>query len=206
MSKLQRTKPKLVHPDKEIMVLHNQLQQQELVKKNRLLLMLVAGLIMVVFVLGSFLLPAHEMVADLKEKQRVEANATAENLKNPVLTAEIDSLKGQLVGVVSGSIESKLNSLEKSIPLASGMSALETVRSLKEDVKVLRTYSNPLEKKKQQDFAVNKVLVKEVSQLKNLMYLTLGSSGLMFAALAGIWLKGRKQLISRTPEYLEKQN
>jgi cell division protein FtsB len=206
MSKLQKNKPKLVHPDKEVMVLHNQLQQQELVKKNRLLLMLVAGLMMVVFVLGSFLLPAHKMVTDLKEKQLVEANATAENLKNPVLTAEIDSLKGQLVGVVSGSIESKLNALEKSIPLASGMSALETIHSLKEDVKVLRTYSNPLAQKKQQDLAINKVLAKEVSQLKNLMYLTLGSCGLMFAAFAGIWLKGRKRLISHAPEYLEKQN
>jgi hypothetical protein len=54
--------------------------------------------------------------------------------------------------------------------------------------------------------AANKILAKEVSQLKRLMYLTLGSCALMFAALAGIWVKGRKQLISKQPEYLERKN
>lgn len=206
MSRQQKIKTKLVNPDKEIVVLHNQLLQQDLEKKNRMLLRLVFALMLVVFVLGSFLLPARDMVTELKEKQAVEAVAATESLKNPVLTAEIDSLKGQLVGLVSGSIESKLNSLEKSIPLESGMSALDTIHSLKEDIKVLRTYSSPLEQKKQQEAAANKLLVKEVSHLKNLIYITLGSCGLMFAALAGIWVRGRKQLISRLPEYLEKKN
>ncbi len=206
MSKQQKTKPKLVSPDKEIMVLHNQLLQQDLEKKNRLLLKLVFALMLVVFMLGSFLLPAHEMATEIKEKQVVEAVATAENLKNPVLTAEIDSLKGQLVGLVSGSIESKLATLEKSIKLGSVLGSLETVRSLKDDIKVLRTYSDPLEQKKQQEAAANKILVKEVSHLKNLIYLTLGSCGLMFAALAGIWFKSHKQLfISRLHKYLEKK-
>lgn len=206
MSKQQKTKPKLVNPDKEIVVLHNQLLQQDLEQKNRMLLKLVFALMLVVFVLGSYLLPARDMVAELKEKQVIEAATAAENLKNPVLTAEIDSLKGQLVGLVSGSIESKLTALEKSIKLGSVLGSLETVRSLKEDVKVLRTYSDPLEQKKQQELVADKMLAKEVSHLKNLIYLTLGSCGLMFAALAGIWVKGRKQLISRLPEYLEKKN
>lgn len=203
MSK-QKTKPKLVHPNKEVMILHNQLQQQDLVKKNQVLLKLVFALMVVVFVLSSYLLPAHDMVEELKEKQ-LPGIETAENFNNPVLTAEIDSLKGQLVGLVSGSIEGKLATLEKSIKLGSVLGSLETVRSLKEDVKVLRTYSDPLEQKKQQAVAANELLVKEVSQLKKLIYLTLGSCSLMFIALAGIWIKNRRQLIARIPGYLEKK-
>jgi cell division protein FtsB len=207
MSRRQKkTKPELVKANQELMILDNQLPQQELARKNRLLLVLVLSLTVMVFVLSSFLLPAHEMVEDLKQKQVVEAATVSENLKNPVLADEITQLKGQLVGLVSGSIEGKLNSLEKSIKLGSVLGSLETVRSLKEDLKVLKTYSDPLEQKKQQTAMANEMLVKEVSQLKNMIYLTLGSCGLMFAALAGIWIKGRKQLISQSSPYLEKKN
>ena len=205
MSRQQKTKPKVFNATKEVMTLHNQVQPHDLAAKNRVLLRLVFALMLVVFMLGSFLLPARDMVDELKEKQTVEVTANAESLKNPVLTAEIDSLKGQLVGLVSGSIESKLKTLEKSIKLGSVVGSLETLNSVKEDIKVLRTYSQPLEQKKQQDLTANKILAKEVSQLKRLMYLTLGSCGLMFAALAGIWLKERRQLIAKQPEYLEKK-
>jgi hypothetical protein len=205
MSRQQKTKPKVFNATKEVMTLHNQVQPHDLAAKNRVLLRLVFALMLVVFMLGSFLLPARDMVDELKEKQTVEVTASAESLKNPVLTAEIDSLKGQLVGLVSGSIESKLKTLEKSIKLGSVVGSLETLNSVKEDIKVLRTYSQPLEQKKQQDLTANKILAKEVSQLKRLMYLTLGSCGLMFAALAGIWLKERRQLIAKQPEYLEKK-
>ena len=205
MSRQQKTKPNVFNSTKEVMTLHNQVQPHDLAAKNRVLLRLVFALMLVVFMLGSFLLPARDMVEELKEKQTIEVTANAESLKNPVLTAEIDSLKGQLVGLVSGSIESKLKTLEKSIKLGSVVGSLETLNSVKEDIKVLRTYSQPLEQKKQQDLTANKILAKEVSQLKRLMYLTLGSCGLMFAALAGIWLKERKQLIAKQPEYLEKK-
>jgi hypothetical protein len=205
MSRQQKTKPKVFNATKEVMTLHNQVQPHDLAAKNRVLLRLVFALMLVVFMLGSFLLPARDMIDELKEKQTVEVTANAESLKNPVLTAEIDSLKGQLVGLVSGSIESKLKTLEKSIKLGSVVGSLETLNSVKEDIKVLRTYSQPLEQKKQQDLTANKILAKEVSQLKRLMYLTLGSCGLMFAALAGIWLKERRQLIAKQPEYLEKK-
>lgn len=204
MSKRQKTKPELVKPNTEMMILSNQLPQQDLVNKNRFLLVLVFALMSVIFVLSSFLLPAHEMATELKEKQVLET--TTENFKNPVLTAEIDQLKGQLVGLVSGSIEHKLTMLEKSLKLGSVQGSLEAVHGLKEDLKVLQTYSAPLAQKKQQELAVNKVLAKEVSQLKNLMYWTLGSCGLMFAALAGIWMKGRKQLLAKQANYLENQN
>ncbi len=205
MSRQQKTKPNVFNSTKEVMTLHNQVQPHDLAAKNRVLLRLVFALMLVVFMLGSFLLPARDMVEELKEKQTIEVTANAESLKNPVLTAEIDSLKGQLVGLVSGSIESKLKTLEKSIKLGSVVGSLETLNSVKEDIKVLRTYSQPLEQKKQQDLTANKILAKEVSQLKRLMYLTLGSCGLMFAALAGIWLKERRQLIAKQPEYLEKK-
>jgi hypothetical protein len=203
MSKRQKTKPVLVNPKQEVMILQNQqLQQPNLEKTNRLLLLIVFALMTVVFVLSSFLLPSHQMVEELKEKQLLETSYT---LKNPVLSDEIESLKRQVVGLVSGSIEGKLNSLEKSIKLGSVLGSLETVRSLKEDVKMLHTYSDPLEQDKQQVAQANQILAKEVSQLKNLIYLTLGSCGLMFAALAGIWMKGHKHLLSQLPKYLEQR-
>ena len=204
MNKRQKTKPKLINPDREVMVLHHQLQQQDLLKKNQILLKVVFALMLVVFVLGSYFLPAQTMVENLKEKQQ-EKMATVEDLKNPVLAAEIDSLKSQLVSLVSGSIENKLTSLEKSIKQGSVLNSLETVHHLKEDLKILRTYSDPQQQKKQ-EVAAREILTHEVSQLKKLVYLMLGSCGLMFAALAGIWVKTRQQLISPLPRYLEKKN
>jgi hypothetical protein len=204
MRKIHEIEPELVQPEQEIMVLHRQLQQQNLVKANRVLLIASLALMTIVLVLSSFLLSSRDLVMELKEKQLLEAGAT---LKNPVVSAEFDALKSQLIGLISGSIESKLKSLEKNIQRGKPLTALETVNSLKSDVKALRNYANPsaLAEKKAQTTTINTALLREVSQLKNLIYLTLSSCGLMFAALAGIWVKSRKQLISRLPDYLEKK-
>lgn len=204
MSKIQDIEPELVMPEQEVMVLHRELQQQKLMKANRFLQMLSLALILIVLVLSSFLLSSRDMVAELKEKQMQEASAV---LKNPVVSPEVDALKGQLIGLISGSIESKLRSLEKNIQRGKSITALETVNSLKSDVMALRNYAKPVVVDKQPESTVlNRMLAYEVSQLKTLIYLTLGSCGLMFAALAGIWMKGRKQLIAKEPDYLENKN
>jgi cell division protein FtsB len=203
MYRQQRRKLELINASQEVVVYHQPLPSHDLVQKNRLLLKLIVALMLVIFLLSSFLLPAHNMGEQLIEKQI----ADAESLKNPVLSAEIDSLKGQLVGLVSGSIESKLASIEKNIKRGRVLGALETVHSLKKDVKALRTYSEPLEKKNQEEFRMNQRLAEEVVHLKNLIYVTLGSCGLMFAAFAGVWVKNRRKLITtHTAEYIAKSS
>jgi hypothetical protein len=207
MGKIHEIEPELVMPEQEIRVLHRELQQQNLAKTNRVLLAASVALMAVVLVLSSFLLSSRDLVTELKEKQLIEAGTA---LKNPVVSAEVDALKSQLIGLISGSIESKLKALEKNIERGRPLNALETVKSLKSDVKALRNYAKPpivaMADKKVESVAVNALLVREVSQLKSLIYMTLGSCGLMFAALAGIWVKSRRQLLTQMPPYLRVEN
>lgn len=162
---------------------------QGLMKINRLLLTIVFSLMGVIVILGFFLLPTHVFVNDYKKVTASDAYAVE---MNPVLSQEVNALKGQLVGLVSGSIESKLRALEESVRLGIVANSLGTIEALKNDVKVLRTYSEPT--KKDPSVIANEQLMHEVTQLKTLIYLTLGSCGLMLAAIAGIWLKNSRLL------------
>ena len=155
-----------------------------LMKINRLLLTIVFSLMAVVVILGFYLLPTHVFVNDYRMVTASEAYAVE---RNPALSQEVNALKGQLVGLVSGSIESKLRALEESVRLGVMSNALGTIEDLKNDVKVLRTYSET--PKKEPAVLLNEQLMHEVSQLKTLIYLTLGSCGLLLAAVGGIWLK-----------------
>jgi len=87
------------------------------------------------------LVPAHDVTSFKKSE------VTAAEM-NPVLSAEVNNLKGQFVGLVSGSIESKLRTLEESVRLGTVSTALGTIEDLKNDVRVLRTYSEPPKKRK----------------------------------------------------------
>lgn len=161
-----------------------------LVKANRFLLMLVFALMVVVFVMGLILMPGQHRLDGLKTNP---ADAASYALQNPAISAEINTLKGQLFGLVSGSIESKLRSLEENIKRGSVADSLNTIQDLKSDVKVLGAYSNDPQLNTQKD-AVNQQLIKEVTDLKDLVYLTFISCGLMIAALAGVWLRHRYRL------------
>lgn len=183
-------------PDKmysEIVEVHGGLQRiavnQGLMKINRFLLTVVFSLMAVIVILGFSLLPGHVFVNDYKKVTASDAYAVE---MNPVLSQEVNALKGQLVGLVSGSIESKLRTLEESVRLGVVANSLGTIEDLKNDVKVLRTYSEPA--KKDPSVIANEQLMHEVTQLKTLIYLTLGSCGLMLAAMAGIWLKNSNLL------------
>ncbi len=156
---------------------------------NRLLLTIVCALMVVVLIAGFLLLPNDGFINNYK---KVTATETYAAEMNPVLSAEVNALKGQLVGLVSGSIESKLNALEESIRVGSVSSSIGTIEELKNDLKVLRAYSEPA--KKGQIAASNEQLMQEMSQLKRLIYLTIASCGLMLAAVAGIWIKNRNRL------------
>jgi len=178
MSELHETKS-------EVVVLQRIPSHQGLMKVNRWLMAMVFFLMTVIVIAGFFFFPTNDVTRFKK------AEATIAEM-NPVLSAEVNTLKGQFVGLVSGSIESKLRSLEESIRLGSVSSSLGTIEDLKNDVKVLRSYSEPA--KKEKSAIANEQLMQEMSELKHLVYLTLASCGLMLAAVGGIWFKNRYRL------------
>ena len=169
----------------EIVVLHRIPTHQGLMKVNRWLMSVVFFLMTVIFIAGFFLLPAN----DFTRYKRSEVTVAE---MNPVLSAEVNTLKGQFVGLVSGSIESKLRSLEESIRLGTVSKSLGTLEDLKNDVNVLRSYSEPA--KKDKVVIPSAQLAQEMSELKHLVYATLASCGLMLAAVVGVWLKNRYRL------------
>jgi len=161
----------------------------ELMKVNRLLLTIVCSLMVVILIAGFLLFPTDSFISSYKKATATETYAAE---MNPVLSSEVNALKGQLVGLVSGSIESKLNALEESIRIGSVASSIGAIEDLKNDLKVLRSYSEPAKKGKP-DIS-NEQLMQEMSQLKRLIYLTIASCGLMLAAVAGVWIKNRNRL------------
>ncbi len=168
-----------------IVILQN-IPHQGLVKANRTLLLIASTLMVVVFVLGFLLVPEEDILGGLQAKHVPAVKVYS--VENPVLSAEIKILKGQLVGLVSGSIESKLRSLEISVRKGSTADSLGTIQDLKNDVKVLQAYSTP-EKIKVESSQANQALLQEVSHLKRLIYLTITSCGLIVAAIAGVWVR-----------------
>ena len=169
----------------EIAVLQRIPSHQGLMKVNRWLMAMVFFLMTVIVIAGFFFFPAN----DITRYKKSEVNIAE---MNPVLSAEVNTLKGQFVGLVSGSIESKLRALEESVRLGTVSAALGTIEDLKNDVKVLRSYSEPT---KQEKVVIdNKQLMQEMSELKRLIYVTLASCGLMLAAVVGIWFKNRYRL------------
>jgi hypothetical protein len=175
---------------------------QALIKANRFLLLTVCLLTVLVAVLGYFVVPPYQAGAYLK-KQPVPGNL-GEGAS--VLSSEVNALKGQVIGLVSGSIESKLRMLEDSIRMGAAATSLGTIEDLKNDVKVLRSYSEP-GTKAEQPTGMSEQVLKEVSQLKKLIYVSLGACGLMLAAIAGIWIKNLNILTYKQTikSYLHKQ-
>ena len=180
-----------VNSDSRALALVQAIQKHHaLVKANRFLLALVFVLIVSVVVMGMVLMPKS---ASWPETQANPVAAATYALQNPAISAEINTLKGQLFGLVSGSIESKLRSLEENIKRGSVADSLNTLQDLKSDVKVLSAYSHAPQLKAG-DEAVNQQLIKELTDLKDLVYLTFISCGLMMAAIAGVWLRNRYRL------------
>ena len=178
MSELQEQKT-------EVVILERIPSHQHLVKVNRWLMATVVLLMGVIIVAGFFIVPSNNARFKIKDLSGVDSN--------PVLSAEVNTLKGQFVGLVSGSIESKLRALEESIRLGTVSNSLGTLEDLKNDVQVLKSYSDPVNK--EVPVAVpNDQLIQEMSHLKRLVYLTLTSCGLMVAAMAGVWLKNRLRI------------
>lgn len=161
-------------------------RHQALVKVNRMLLALVFVLMIAVVALGLVLLP---QTTPINGKPSSSGDYA---LQNPVISAEINTLKGQMFSLVSGSIESKLRSLEENIKRGSVADSLNTIQDLKSDVKVLGAYSEDTAMVKPQEVAANQQLIKEMTDLKDLVYLTFASCGLMVAGVAAMWFRRRR--------------
>jgi len=161
-----------------------------LVKANRFLLGLVFVLMVAVLAMGLVLMPSQ---TNWPRSQASQVAMASNALQNPAISAEINTLKSQLFGLVSGSIESKLRSLEENIKRGSVADSLNTIQDLKSDVKVLSAYTHAPQIKAP-DVVVNQQLIKEMTDLKDLVYLTFISCGLMIAAVAGVWLRNRYRL------------
>ncbi|MCF6203993.1 MAG: hypothetical protein L3J59_10065 [Methylococcaceae bacterium] len=191
---MRELKSELVNAEeqRDVVILQNIPQHQGLVKANRFLLLLASSLMVIVFILGFLLIPTDNMLDKYMSSKKMEASAVY-TIENPVLSAEIKALKSQFVGLISGSIESKLRILEESIRKGSIVASLDTVEGLRADVKVLQAYSEPLPtlaaEKRNIKNQGNAEILKEVSQLKTLIYLTLTSCGLMIAAICGFWVR-----------------
>jgi hypothetical protein len=162
---------------------------QQLMKVNRVLVGAVFFLMLIVMILGFLFVPSSNGVTDYK---KISVSAIASQGMNPAVSAEVNTLKGQLIGLVSGSIEGKLKTLEQSVKLGSVDNSLGTIADLKNDIKVLRSYTDA--PKKAEAVVSNQDLAQEVTHLKHLIYTSLASCGLMFAAAAGVWVKYRKRL------------
>ncbi|MFA5983425.1 MAG: hypothetical protein WC782_05370 [Methylococcaceae bacterium] len=176
-------------------VLHKIPSHHSLVKANRLLLGAICLLMVIIFVMGFWLVPDKSLV--IANYAKINSSDIAANM-NPVISAEVNALKGQFVGLVSGSIESKLKVLEESVRSGKLNSSLSTIEDLKNDVQVLRGYVKPLPSERL--VLSNERLIDEMSHLKRLVYMTLASCALMFAAFVGVWYKTRHRLSYRKPK------
>jgi energy-converting hydrogenase Eha subunit A len=192
MSNMRKVDPEVINnKGQEVIVFDQIARNHSLVKANRYLLMLVIALMSTVLVLGFVILPGVDILDHAQGRRH--SSTVAYTVENPVISEEISALKSQLVGLISGSIESKLRILEQSIKIGSLSASMGTIEDLRNDVKVLRSYSEPTPKKSV-DTEISQQMISELSDLKNLIYLIFASCGLMIAALAGLWLKHRFRL------------
>jgi len=189
-------------------ILHPLLSREselKLLNANKVLVYTVIALALVVVLFGFFLLPKQNMLTDF-ERQQVLTEIQKQHI-NPALSEEIKLLQSQLVGLISGSIESKLRVLEESIKSGNlSTTGMGVIQDLKSDVIVLKTYSKTgagrliATKNQVVEKKLNKQLMDEVSQLKNLLYASIASCGLLIAAIAGVWYQGRYHLEYKLPE------
>ncbi len=184
----------------------NSATQLSVLKMNRLVLAVIVALMTAVIVMGMMLMPDSKIT-----ELPVQARSSVELYEvqmNPVLSAEVDALKSQLVGLVSGSIESKLTILENSLRTGTiTETGLDTIYALREDLVVLKTYSETgagrlIAQKYLPKPAVKldaSALAEEVSQLRSLIHFLISSCGLMFAAIAGVWVRKQYVLTAELP-------
>jgi len=174
------------------LVPHPAVCHQALVNYNRWRLPVLVWLMALVVAAGFWLMPVRHFIDSYQKITAAQARLVTSQQS---LSVEVATLKGQVVGIVSGSIESKLASLEQSLRIGAINSSLGAIEDLRNDVKLLRTYTAE-EQVQAQNTVANQQLLDEMGHLKRLIYMTIASCGLMLAAVLGIWVKQRKKLPS----------
>ncbi len=179
----------------------NSATHMSVLKMNRLVLAIILGLMAIVVYMGMLLVPTNDIV--LKTAQAQKSIELFEMQMNPVISAEVDALKSQLIGLVSGSIESKLKILEEGLRTGTiSETGLDTIYALQQDLEVLKTYSETgagrliVQKYARQPSTETIALAEEVSQLRSMVQYLITSCGLMFAAIGGVWVRKRYELAS----------
>ncbi|NOQ63518.1 MAG: hypothetical protein GQ582_03285 [Methyloprofundus sp.] len=178
--------------------------QLSVLRMNQLVLSIIIGLMALVVYLGVLLIPE----SDIAPKTVTQSVDLSKVPMNPVVSTEIQALKSQLVGLVSGSIESKLNFLSEGLRTGTiATVSLESLQAIQDDVTVLKTYSESgagrliaTKYLPQTNTQQTVDLAAEVSQLKSLVYFLISSCGLMFAVIGGVWVRQRLALTHMVSE------
>ena len=128
----------------------------------------------------------------------------------PEVYQKVEMLKGKMDTLVTGSMENKINRLENN--LSSGVirkSDLVTIQELKTDLQILKTYSeqNSISslamtggKRGTRGLSASNMisypdeLLQEISNMKNLFYLSIASCGFLVVVVSGAWLYSSARL------------
>jgi len=161
-------------------------------------MVLMAGLLL----LGMYLLfHAGLFFKRFEDQLRAESGDTA---KIRIYNAQLESLQDRMTGFIAGSVETKLRALENSVAAGTvGAQEIRMFEELKNELKLLETYSagksgnftdqTRLDHPRFQAApgfgqpVPNGELLREVLQLKILLYFSIASCGLFGAMVCGYW-------------------
>jgi hypothetical protein len=130
--------------------------------------------------------------------------------KDPVLYREVGLLRRQSNALLTGSIETKLRLIETSLRNGKVRAAdLEMLQSLREELKLLKNSSSfdPSTRRAVPRPSVarqagrssahlinNEQMLAEMAYMKNLLYVSIASCGLLFVSVGGLWLHSSARL------------
>lgn len=137
------------------------------------------------------------------------SNESTDWSKSPEVYQKVEMLKGKMDTLVTGSMENKISRLEKS--LSGGVirkSDLETIQELKTDLQILKTYSEHTSISSMamtagsgkyifgtgSTISYPDELLQEISNMKNLFYLSIVSCGFLVVVVSGAWLYSSARL------------
>jgi hypothetical protein len=197
------------------------LVNQAFIRQQKIRNWIVLGLLLLMLFLILFMLPAknlldssrHTIAATPKGEGRVQG-----------YDQEVEALQHKITGLITASIESKLQAIENRIQ--TGKISLEDVRTiddLKNDLGILKAYSarpalHPVDKRAlipetHQPAYREDDLLEEIAQLKSLFYVSVASFGVAAAVVGGYWLHSSSRNvrriasgIARIPALLERKD
>jgi len=141
---------------------------------------------------------------------RAKPAAKGSIVKDPVLYRQVDLLRRQSNVLLTGSIETKLRLIESSLRRGKVRAAdLEMLQSLKEELKLLNNSSHldssgalagqpPSVVRRTGRGSAHRInneqMLTEMAYMKNLLYVSIASCGLLFVSVGGLWLHSSARL------------